>query len=134
MALHVTGVRKLKSWEDHTYSEVDGGPKAVRSTIEYEYTGDIQGTAKLEYVMVLHSDDAATFTGYEQIVGRIGDREGSVILEHRGVLDEKAATVTLSVVPGSGTGQLAGAQGTGGFTAVHEDRGDATYTLDLDLA
>lgn len=134
MTIHITGVRKLKSWEDVTYSEVPDGPKAVRSSIEYEYTGDIQGTAKLEYVMLMHGDTAATFIGYEQIAGRIGDREGSVVLEHRGVLDEKAATVALTVVPDSGTGQLAGVQGSGGFTAVHEDRGDATYTIDVDFA
>ena len=134
MAKQVTGVRKLKSWEDTTYSEVGDGPKAVRSSIEYEYTGDIQGTAKLEYVMLLHSDDKATFVGYEQIVGRIGDREGSVVLEHRGKLDENAATVALSVLPDSGTGRLAGVRGEGGFVGVHEDRGDAKYTMDIEFA
>lgn len=133
MTAQATGIREMKSWEESTYSEVEGGPKLTRSSIEYRFTGDIEGDAKLEYLMVYHSETSTSFVGYEQVVGQIAERSGSFVLQHTGTVDDVAAQVSWSVVTGSGTGDLAGLRGSGGFVAVHEDAGNAKYTLDYDI-
>ncbi|MEV7514824.1 DUF3224 domain-containing protein [Streptomyces diastaticus] len=129
MGHQATGTRVLKSWDEKDFTEADGR-KLTSSAISYSYTGDIEGDGVQQYVMFYRSEESTTFVGLEQIVGRVGGRSGSFALQHTGELTREAAEVTWSVVPGSGTGELAGLTGTGGFTAMHEEAGNATYRLD----
>ncbi|MGP3689755.1 DUF3224 domain-containing protein [Streptomyces sp. IBSNAI002] len=128
-----TGTRVLKSWDEQEISQADGR-KVTRSAIEYSYTGAIEGEGVQEYVMFYRSDESTTFVGLEQITGRLGGRSGSFVLQHTGELTGTAAVVTWTVVPGSGTGELTGLTGSGGFTATHDEGGNAEYTLDHDFA
>jgi hypothetical protein len=65
------------------------------------------------------------------MVGRLGGRSGSFVVETNGVYEGGEARTTWSVVPGSGTGELAGLRGEGGAVAPGGPNG--TYTLDYDL-
>ncbi|MFI6846259.1 DUF3224 domain-containing protein [Kitasatospora sp. NBC_00085] len=129
---NATGTRALKSWDEQDITETDGR-KLTRSAVEYSYTGDIEGQGVQEYVMFYRSDDSTTFVGLEQVSGRLGGRSGSFVLQHTGELTGTTAEVTWTVVPGSGTGELTGLTGSGGFTATHEEAGNARYRLEYDL-
>ncbi|MBW8088635.1 DUF3224 domain-containing protein [Streptomyces hygroscopicus subsp. hygroscopicus] len=129
MSQNATGTRILKSWDEKDFTEADGR-KLTSSAIAYSYTGAIEGDGVQQYVMFYRAEDSTTFVGLEQIVGRLGGRSGSFVLQHTGELTGDTAEVTWTVVPGSGTGELAGLTGTGGFTATHEEAGNATYRLD----
>jgi uncharacterized protein DUF3224 len=62
---------------------------------------------------------------------QIGDRTGSfVLLQTAGTFDGKEAKGALSVVPGSGTGDLRGLRGNGHFSAPFGST--ASVTLDYD--
>ncbi len=130
---NATGTRVLKSWDEQQFTEADGR-KLTRSAIEYSYTGSIEGEGVQEYVMFYRSDESTTFVGLEQITGLLDGRSGSFVLQHTGELTGTGAVVTWTVVPGSGTGELSGLTGSGGFTATHEEAGNAEYTLDYDVA
>jgi len=69
----------------------------------------------------------------ERVVGRVGGRSGSFVLQHSGAFENGAAKGTLSVVPGSGTGDLRDLRGEGGYVA-QEGQSKTPFTLDYDLA
>ena len=131
MSTHATATFKVKSWDEKPYDEMDGGPKLTRASITKSFTGDIEGEGALEYLMMYRDDGTASFIGLERITGRVGDRAGSFVLEHAGTSDSSIATATWSVVPGSGTGDLRGLKGVGGFSSGHAE--SYPMTLDYDF-
>jgi uncharacterized protein DUF3224 len=118
----------LESWDEKTYDEVEGGPKLTRAGVTKSYKGDIEGEGKLEYLMMYRTAGSASFTGLERVTGSVGGRSGSFVLQHSGTFEDGIAKVTLSVVPGSGTGDLRGMRGEGGFSAGHQP----PYAMTLD--
>ena len=135
VAREITSMRKqakttfgIKSWDEKPYSEIEGSPKLTRATVTKSYQGDIDGEGKVEYLMMYRSAGSATFTGLERVTGSIGGRSGSFVLQHTGTFEDGVAKVTLSVVPGSGTGDLRGMKGEGGFSVGHQP----PYAMTLD--
>src|ERR1700730_7564072 len=82
-------------------------------------TFDIEGEGIIDYLMVYTSDSAASYVGLERIVGRIGDRSGSFVLQHTGTFADGIASINYSVVPGSATGGLSGLRGQGSYSTGH---------------
>jgi hypothetical protein len=65
------------------------------------------------------NDGSATFVGLERVVGRIGAKTGTFVLQRIGVYESGLAKESYSVVPGSGTGELAGLRGDGSSAVGH---------------
>ncbi len=130
MSTRATGSMDLKSWDEQPYSEIDGGPKLARASVTQSFSGDIEGEGTLEYLM-LYQGDSASFSGLERVVGRIGERSGSFVLQHNGLFEGDTARSTLSVVPELGTGDLRGLRGAGSFAWSHGQPG--AITLDYDF-
>ena len=120
----------IKSWDEKPYNEIEGSPKLTRASVSKSYQGDIEGEGKVEYLMMYRSAGSASFTGLERVVGSIGGRSGSFVLEHRGTFEDGVAKVTLSVVPGSGTGDLRTIKGEGRFEVGHQP----PYVMTLDYS
>lgn len=123
MRAHASGTFMVKSWDEKPVVEIDGGGKLTRASIAGAYTGDLEGEATTENVMCYRADGTATYVGLERIVGRVGGRAGSFVLRSTGAYDGSEAKATLSVVTGSGTGELEGLRGEGSFAAPHGPRG-----------
>ena len=132
MKTHGTATFEVKSWEEKPYDEIDGGAKLTRASITKSYQGDIEGEATLEYLMAYLEDGSASFVGLERIVGRVGDRSGSFVLQHSGSFSEGTAGAVFSVVPGSGTGHLRGLHGEGTFVSGHAQRYPVTFDYAFD--
>ncbi len=81
---------------------------------------------------MLYQGDSASFSGLERVVGRIGVRSGSFVLQHNGRFEGDTARSTLSVVPGSGTGDLRGLRGAGSFAWSHGQPGSITLDYDFE--
>ena len=84
--------------------------------------------------MAYTSDSSVNFVGLERVVGHIGSRSGSFILQLSGKFDMAAAkgTCTWSVVPSSATGDLRGLRGEGSY--IWNGEKQVPYTLDYDFA
>ncbi len=132
MSTNATGKFEPKSWDEKPYNEMEGGPTLKRASITTEYSGGVEGSGALEYLLMYRDDGSATYVGYERVTGRVGERSGSFVLEHRGVFEGGAAKATLSVIPGSATGDLSGLQGQGTFLAPGGPSGE--YSLEYDFA
>jgi hypothetical protein len=124
---------EIKSWDEAPYLELDEGRKFTRASVVQRVIGDIEGESTSETLMYYRPDGTARYTGLAHIVGRIGDREGSFVLESTGDYDGTTARSTSVVVAGSGTGDLAGLRGTGGSASSAADYPHVPFTLDYDV-
>lgn len=122
---------KIVSWDEEPFDESEDGPKLTRAHIRRTFHGDLSGTGNLMYLMAHIDSEDATFSGFEKVVGSLGGRTGSFALRHTGSYDGEKATAKYEVVPGSGTGELAGLSGTGGFSVGHAVEHDMTLEYEL---
>lgn len=122
----------IKSWDEKAYGEGQDVPKLTRASVTKTFTGDIEGEGRVEYLMMYRSDGSATFVGLERIVGRIGAKTGTFVLQRTGVFEDGQAKESYSVVPGSATGQLRGLRGDGRSAVGHGT--EHPFTLSYELA
>jgi hypothetical protein len=121
----------IKSWDENPYSEGKDLPKLTQATVTKTFTGDIEGEGRVQYLMMYRKDGSATFVGLERVVGRIGAKSGSFVLQRIGVFESGQAKESYSVIPGSATEDLQGLRG-GGSSAVGHGS-DHPFTLDYEL-
>jgi hypothetical protein len=119
------------SWNEERYAQLESGGGLSQASVTQTVEGDIEGEGSVEWRMCYRPDKTAEFVGLQRIVGRIDGRTGSFVLQSNGVFDGKESRGSLSVVPGSGTGDLRGVTGRGKFSAPHGP--EASYSLDLDF-
>jgi hypothetical protein len=109
----------IRSWDEKPYSEGPDQPKLTKAAVAKTYTGDIDGEAHVEYLMMYRGDGTASFVGLERFVGRLAGRTGSFVLQRTGVFEGGQAKESYSVVPGSATGELSGLTGEGASSVGH---------------
>jgi hypothetical protein len=109
----------IKSWDEKPYSEGQDLPRLTRAAVLKTFTGDIEGEGHVEYLMMYRADGSAAFVGLERIVGRIGQKTGSFVLQRIGVFENGQAKESFSVIPDSATGELQGLRGEGTSSVGH---------------
>lgn len=109
----------IKSWDEKPYSEGQALPKLTRATVTKTFTGDLEGEGQVEYLMMYRDDGSAAFVGLERVVGQLGGRAGSFVLQRTGVFEDGQAKESYAVVPGSATGELQGLRGEGTSAVGH---------------
>ena len=82
--------------------------------------------------MMYHEDGSATFIGMERVVGRLGDRSGSFVLQSSGTYGDGVVKAHWTVVPESGTGNLRDLRGEGELVYPHGKPSSATLDYDVD--
>jgi hypothetical protein len=94
--------------------------------------GGLTGTGVAEMMSVGTAvEGSAGYVAIDRITGTLGGRQGEFVLQHFGLMDRGTGSLTVRVVPDSGTGELTGL--TGSFAIVNE-AGVHSYTFDYDLA
>lgn len=73
---------------------------------------------------------SAAYVAIERIAGTLDGRSGSFLTQHNGILDRGRATLSLTVVPDSGAGELAGLRG---HMTIEIVDGAHFYTFDYAL-
>ena len=131
MTTHATGTFEVKTWDEKPYDEIGGGAKLTRASVTQSFHGDIEGEATVEFLMMYPDENSASFVGMQRVVGRVGGRSGSFVLQISGTFEGGMARATWVVAPGSGAGELRGLRGEGGFPAEHGR--SVPFTLDYDF-
>ena len=129
--MHTNATFKITGWNEEPFDESEDGSKLTRAHITRSFHGDLTGTGNLMYVMSHLSSGVASFRGYEKVEGSLGGRAGSFVLRHTGSYDGGEARAEYEVVPGSGTGELAGLSGTGSYSAGQAEEHDMTLEYEL---
>jgi hypothetical protein len=123
---HATGTITVRTYEPTPYDQPAHGPVLSRIHVEEEFSGDIEGTGVVEFLQAQVSEDAASFVGLERLSGSVGGRSGTFLLQDQGTLTGTTVSGDWFVVPASGTGELTGLRGEGGFTAELGQGADIT--------
>jgi len=110
-------VIKVHNYEPAAYDEPAEGPALSRIHVEESFSGDISGDGVVEFLQAARSDGSASFVGIERVTGTVAGRNGTFLLQDAGIVQDNIVSGDWFVIPGSGTGKLAGLRGTGGFRA-----------------
>jgi hypothetical protein len=82
-----------------------------RMLIDKQYHGELEATSKGQMLAVGSAKGSGAYVAVETVTGKLEGKTGSFALYHTGVMDKGAPTLSVNVVPGSGTGQLTGISG-----------------------
>lgn len=129
MKMRATGTFEVKL-AVHPPVHPDTG--VARRSIDKQFSGELEGTSQGE--MLSAGDPAAGLAGYvamERVTGKLAGRAGSFVLQHYGVMNRGEGPLTITVVPGTGTGELAGLSGE---LAIEIVDGEHHYRFDYALS
>ena len=84
-----------------------------RFDLDKVYHGALEGTGKGQMLTAGSPEEgSAAYVALERFVGKLDGREGAFTLMHGGTMSPAGQTLQVTVVPGSGDGELAGISGT----------------------
>jgi hypothetical protein len=114
---HASGNITVHKYEPAAYHEPAEGPALTRIRVQESFSGDISGEGVVEFLQAAGADGSASFVGIERVTGTLAGRTGTFLLQDAGTVQGSIVSGDWFVIPGSGTGQLAGLRGEGGFRA-----------------
>ncbi len=125
-----TGRFDLTSWDEEVVDDNTEGAKLVRARNTKSFEGGITGTSAAELLQAIAGETGA-YVAMERVTAAVDGRKGTFVLRHSALQTaDGQGDMRVDVVPGSGTGELAGLTGT--LTIALVD-GEHTYTFDYTL-
>jgi predicted ATP-dependent Lon-type protease len=123
-----------QAWDEQHVADVEDAHAIAQAKFTTEWKGDISGTSTC-WLHIAYVDGDPTqpetlvgpYSGYELVDATIGDRRGTFVLAASGDHRGGVARTEVSIVAGSGTGDLVGITGSGSYAADAME-----YALDLD--
>ena len=90
----------------------DGRTTPGRLSIDKTFHGDLEGTNHGEMLAAGTAvQGSAGYVAIEEVRGTLNGRSGTFVLQHHGVMNRGTTSLSVTVVPDSGTGELAGLAG-----------------------
>jgi len=87
------------------------GVTLARATFNKTFHGPLSATGVVQFLSVRAGTNAA-YVALERIEGTLDGRLGSFVATHKGIASASGKSLTVEIVPGTGTGELAGIEGT----------------------
>ena len=116
-------------YDEEPYGESEG-TAVSRVHISRTFTGDLEGSSTAE-ILIAKSEGGGGYTGHDLITGTLHGRSGGFAIQHSGLMGPEGITNTGTIVPGTGSGELAGI--TGEATLLADEDGNHTLTLTYEL-
>ena len=111
VAEHAAGAFDVKVEAQGEADKGDGSTLA-RYSLDKQYHGDLEGTSKGTMLTAgTEVKGSAGYVAFERISGTLKGRSGSFVLQHSGTMARGELQQSITVVPDSGAGQLAGIAG-----------------------
>lgn len=107
------------------------GATLGRSHFDKRFEGDLVATSTVEMISAVSGvRGSAGYVAIERVEGTLGGRAGSFVLQHSGTMDRGASSLSVTVVPDTATGELAGLRGRLQIEIVD---GKHLYTFEYDF-
>jgi hypothetical protein len=88
------------------------GSKLGRMSIEKQFHGDLEATSQGEMLAAMTEvKGSAGYVAVERVTGSLQGKSGSFVLQHSGTMTRGVPGLSVTVVPDSGTEELAGLTG-----------------------
>ncbi|MFL6230188.1 MAG: DUF3224 domain-containing protein [Pyrinomonadaceae bacterium] len=130
MTQHATGTFEVKLTPQA--SDEETAAAVGRLTLDKQFSGALEGTSR-GVMLAVHGtvEGSAGYVAMEQISGTLGGRRGTFALQHTGTMERGAQQLSITVVPDSGTDQLAGLSGR---MSIRVEDGKHFYDFEYTLA
>jgi uncharacterized protein DUF3224 len=131
--MKVNGEFKVVSFEPVDYtSPIKTGVNVGHAHMVKEFTGGVTGRSSTQFSFAFdEASGVGTYVAMEAFEGSLDGRRGTLAFAHTATTDgnspERLAEVVV-IVPGSGTGDLAGITGQGSIAV----KDDGTHVIELD--
>ena len=102
------------------------GAALIGIDISEKFAGDLDGTSTVRALQAQRADKSASMVSMQRFQGKLGGRQGTFVLQGSEIVENGKIKATWFVVPGSGTGELSGLRGEGGFEEEFGKGSDAT--------
>ena len=104
-----------------------------RMSLDKQYHGDLEATAKGEmlYASSAGVQSSGSYVAVERVTGKLHGKSGSFALAHKGTMSGGTQHMDITVVPDSGSGELAGI--TGAMKIIITADGKHSYELEYTL-
>jgi hypothetical protein len=104
----------------------------ARMSIEKQFTGELSATSQGEMLSASTAvKGSAGYVAMEKVTGTLHGRAGTFLLQHTGTMNRGTPSLSITVVPDSGTGALSGL--TGSMQIVIDDKRHS-YIFDYSFA
>ena len=132
MSTHATGTFDTNRTPHPPYDLAEGATLG-RTTITKLFKGDLEGTSVVEMLSAMSDvQGSAGYVAIERVTGALHGLSGSFVLQHSGIMSRRGIpSLTVSVIPDSGTGALTGIAGT---MTINIADGKHSYVFDYTLA
>lgn len=88
------------------------GVSLGRTSLDKTFEGDFVGTGHGEMLSAMTAvKGSAGYVAIERVSGTLQGRRGSFVMQHSGTMTRGAPQLSITIVPDSGTGELAGIAG-----------------------
>jgi hypothetical protein len=107
------------------------GSKIGRMSIDKTITGDLVATTKGQMLSAMTEvKGSARYVAIERVEGALKGKKGTFVLQHTGTMNQGRPSLSVTVVPDSGTGELVGLAGQFNILiAAGKHSYEFTYTL-----
>jgi hypothetical protein len=130
MTMRATGTFEVKISPQASQDGV-GDPTVGRMAIDKHFHGDMQGRSKGQMLAVGTAvDGSAGYVAMERVHASVHGRSGSFALQHNGTMHRGTPQLSVTIVPDSGSEDLAGIAGS---LSIRIDNGVHFYELDYTL-
>ncbi|HWW59968.1 MAG TPA: DUF3224 domain-containing protein [Thermoanaerobaculia bacterium] len=102
-----------------------------RMSIDKQFHGDLEGVSKGEMLSAMTDvKGSAGYVAIERVSGALHGRTGTFVLQHSATMTRGTPSLTITVVPDSGTDQLTGLSGSLGIVI---EAGKHSYEFEYTL-
>lgn len=120
---------QITGWEPAAADAADEIADIARARILKTFTGDLEGTSVANAILYQTPIQSGGYAAIERITGKIGEREGTFVVQHSGIRDATGNGPEYGdVIMGSGTGGFEGVTGT---MKIEETESGKAFLLDL---
>ena len=114
-----------------THDPAEGGPLG-RMSLDKQFRGDLEASSRGEMLSAGTSvNGSAGYVALERVTGALHGRAGTFVLQHSGTMTRGTPRLSITVVPDSGTGELAGLAGR---MAIEIADGEHSYDFEYTIA
>ena len=135
--MKISGTYTPTKWDEVDYLLIDSQRKWTKASVEFQFAGDIEGSANVEYLMFytyfdiadMHKSEAQ-YIGQLRIVGTLRGKSGSFALNDSGTFKGGVANSQIEIIAGSGTDGFSAISGVGKYSA---DQNGCSWEMEINL-
>lgn len=95
-----------------TFEDADPEFMLGRMSIDKQITGDLTANTMGQMLSAMTgTNGSAGYVAIERVTGVLNGKSGSFVLQHTGTMNRGVPSLSVTVVPDSGTGELVGLEG-----------------------